>query len=124
MSEDEYGDESVTPEEFVEIKTSYDAVIKSVDVAKGHIEQNEIEDAIHTLSEIDTDCSICQGELEDAKQKLEVVHELCNIEKTASDQKCQKMSSFILNNLTEFVSNINTAMEELREEAYGEEEDS
>ena len=118
----EHDDEPVTPEEYQAIKQDYDVVIEEVHKVQEMIQQNEMDEAIVALTEIKTDCSICQGEIEDAKQKIETVHEICNIEKVASDSKCQKMSNFILDNLTEFVGNINSALIELKDEAYGQEE--
>jgi len=113
-------DEPLSPEEYVELKQSYDEVINSVHIAQDHIEKNDIEDAIHTLADVHSECSICQGEVDDAKHKLETIHEICNIEKTASDAKCQKMADFVVGNLNEFVLNINMALDELKSEAYGE----
>jgi len=121
MTADYDDDEPLTPEEYLEMKTSYDEVIKSVHVVQNQIEQNEMETAIHTLGDIHSDCGICQGEVDDAKEKLEMIHEICNIEKTASDSKCQKMSDFVIGNLKDFVQNINEALNEMRDEAYGSE---
>lgn len=115
----EYDDEPISLEEYKEIKDDYDKVVELVHKAQEHVQQNDMDDALHTLSDIDTDCSICQGEIADAKQKIEMVNDICNIEKIASDKKCQKMSNFILDNLSEFVLNINMALDELESEANG-----
>jgi hypothetical protein len=116
-----YEEEAVSVEEYTEIKNDYDKVIASVRKAQAEVKENSMDEALDTLSDIETDCSICQGEIDDAKQKIGVVNELCNIEKTASDKRCQVMSGFILDNLSEFVTNINMALEDLRSEAYGQE---
>jgi hypothetical protein len=117
---DDYDDEPLTPQEFQEIEASNTEIIHFVKEAQKLISQNEMEDAIITLDKIESDCSICQGEVDDAKEKVKMVNEICNIEKTASEQKCQKMSHFILENLSEFIMSLNAATDELRDEAYGE----
>jgi hypothetical protein len=114
----DYDDEPITLEEYIEIKEDYDKVIESVHKAQELVEKNDMDEALGTLIEIKTDCPICQSEIDDAKQKIQVVNELCNIEKASSDQKCQKMTNFILDNLTEFVGNINEALRELKNEAH------
>jgi len=122
MTAEEYEDEEpITMEEYSEIKEDYDKVIGFVQKAQMHVEHNEMDDALHILSDIHTDCPICQGEIDDAKQKIQTVNELCNIEKSASEKRCQVMSNFILDNLTEFVSNVNQALDDLRRGANGEE---
>jgi soluble cytochrome b562 len=115
----EYDEEPISLEEYNEIKSDYDKVIDLVHKAQEHVQQNSMDEALHTLSDIDTDCSICEGEIDDAKRKIEMVHDICNIEKIASEAKCQKMSNFILDNLGEFVLNINMALNELESEAHG-----
>lgn len=121
---DDDDDSPLTVDEYNEIREDYDKVIDFVKKAHSEVEDNSMDDALHTLSEIHTECPICQGEIDDAKQKIQVVNELCNIEKTATEKRCQVMSKFILDNLTEFVSNINVALEDLRSEAYGEKQET
>lgn len=122
MSEDYEDDEDspLSPDEFKEIEAENNQMINFVKQAQELIGKNDMEEAMNKLDNIKSECPICQGEIDDAKTKIKMVHEICNIEKTATDQKCQKMSAFILDNLTEFIGNLTEATEELRSEAYGE----
>ena len=116
-------EEPLSIEEFKEIEASTESIISGVKVAQEHILQNEMEEALVVLNTVSSECNICQGEVDDAKHKVELVHDLCNIEKSCSDKRCQKMSNFILDNLNEFVENLVLATEELRDEAYGKTEE-
>jgi hypothetical protein len=114
-------DEPLTPDEFEEIKRDNDVLIEGVEKAKSLIHEQKSDEALSILGELKTDCPICQGEIDDAKRKVLMIKDICIVEKTASDAKCQRMNQFIIDGLSDFVQTLKEATEELRDEAYSSE---